>query len=108
MVSNSYMRNNSGEYGGGLSLYDVTVVVISNNIFSGNSADHGGGVYVNTDKYIHGYSVLIANTQFINNTARYGGGCYVQFTKYCFVVNSSFMNNFAVKEGGVIRIFKTN
>ncbi|MBN2293419.1 MAG: hypothetical protein JXM70_13400 [Pirellulales bacterium] len=109
-VANSTISGNSANDGGGITIYgnssDTSLTVIGSTI-AGNSADRGGGIYNNS---LGGTATLAITDSIISDNSAYeGGGLYsnVGFYSNSFgtatIIDSTFSENSAIKDGGGIR-----
>ncbi|MBR5911425.1 MAG: hypothetical protein IKZ55_05525, partial [Bacteroidales bacterium] len=81
--------------GGGILISGGTVILNGVTI-SGNKANDGGGIY------LYGGTLEVDGCSFIDNFASDGGGCYLYSgTTATFKGNQSFINNGAVRGGGI-------
>lgn len=86
---------------GGISSGD-SKLQISSNIISNNSSEYrSSGIYSRTD------SIVIVNNIINNNKqspliSQWGGGMCISNSSYCYIVNNTIVNNFAVAGGGGI------
>lgn len=79
-------------------------VTITNCIFINNTAKDWGGAI-----YSHSTNITIENSVFINNTGNYGGALDIYFRSYFSkIVNCTFKDNIATREGGAIYTSSSN
>ena len=98
---NSIFRNNTAEYGGGIS----SILNSSGNSVFRNSAKYGGGIFAQTSIV----SFSGSSTFEINSAAHYGGGIYAVYNPLMnFNGNIIFRNNSANSEGGGIYVLYSN
>ncbi|HNR20792.1 MAG TPA: MopE-related protein [Bacteroidia bacterium] len=93
---NCDLRSNSGGYGGGAFVFNVTNTSFNNCVFYSNSSagGPGGGICIQNS------TTLLKQCVFINNSAAgyfqaSGGGIYSSGTSNVTVLNSTFSNNTA-------------
>ena len=90
-ISNSYIGNNSGGKGAGISNYGA--LEINNSTISGNTTtENGGGIYVESGS---ADAVSINNSTIFNNSAAQGGGLYIDSstTAQVTIYNSILSSN---------------
>ncbi|WP_341529472.1 choice-of-anchor Q domain-containing protein [Nostoc sp. UHCC 0302] len=128
-LSNSTIKNNRAEYGGGIYSTNGSVTV-SNSIFSGNEAEYlsfigfssgsGGGIYstnstltVNNSTFssnsandqgggiFSDRTLTVSNSKFDNNSANFQGSGIINHYGTLTVINSIFNNNSTNSGGGI-------
>ena len=104
-ISDSYFVNNSGRWGGALSVMGGEFSIATNFIdidgtkFVNNSALYGGALVVTQGNIP--ISGTIINSNFTNNKAQYGGAAWIN-EGTIDISNSNFINNTAGVDGGAI------
>ena len=101
IFNNCLFKENSGFYGGALSINDANWPLphINNCLFENNSVVYGGSIF------IYGADPNITNSQFINNSAEYGGVLYIGNTY--FHIDSSLFKSNSAQQGGAIYAYMT-
>ena len=97
VIQGTKFENNTGDYGAGIFIHSVSLVLKEENTFADNTAAvDGGGLFAR-------YSTLTFNgsTGFSKNTAgNNGGGIYMDNSTASFYQNSTFTHNTAGSKGG--------
>lgn len=101
-IDRSTIRNNSGDYGGGvgISIVSQQLVFITNTQIYQNNANQGGGIYlgITTTASTAAERPVIANCLIYNNTANWGAGIYFYLWFYGaprspLITNCTFSDN---------------
>ena len=97
-LTNSIIRNNTAQYGGGLyrsgTSSNLGSATITNSTISNNSAQEGGGIS-------NSFRMTVTSSTISNNTAGVGGGIYNYFGTLT-MTNSTISGNSAGSNGGGI------
>ena len=102
--TSSFLRNNSGNYGGAI-FANASRVDVARSSFQKNQAGYGGGA-IST----YGGRISASNSTFEGNSARVGGALEVfdaeaTFTHVTIMVSVSFNRGYAIhRSGGVIKL----
>ena len=130
-ITNSHLNNNTGISGGAVLVFYVDTVTVSRSKFNDNSAENDGGAfYMNVNKVyitesqfkenrggvLRFYSTIlisciIAKSNFSSNIAHEDGGVlYLQNDgdKDIEITESKFINNQAIRNGGIIKMDRGN
>ncbi|RAP44971.1 MAG: hypothetical protein BZ135_07035 [Methanosphaera sp. rholeuAM6] len=95
-IMNSRFLNNSALRQGGVAYGENTVINITNCVFENNLAENGAVISALNS------SVYIADSSFMNNAASYGGVFSLRDDSNLVAEKSSFVNNTATSNGGVL------
>ncbi|MFH1998128.1 MAG: right-handed parallel beta-helix repeat-containing protein [Planctomycetota bacterium] len=99
-VSENLISSNIGDYqGGGIDIYQSSLVTVEGNYFLGNDNSSGGwgaGLYSDASN-----GVQIRNNTFEANIAGHeGGGIYIEHTSNITIECNTFLDNLAKQSGG--------
>jgi hypothetical protein len=102
-LTDSEVRDNQADYGGGIYLYAYTTLEVSGATFSGNEARYGGGgLYSNYDSYM-----TLSEVTFSGNVSAEGagGGMTAAWYGALAIEGSTFTDNAAATSGGGIFLY---
>ncbi|MGD0260753.1 MAG: right-handed parallel beta-helix repeat-containing protein [Verrucomicrobiota bacterium] len=96
-VQSCVISTNRGNYnGGGLCVYNASLVTVTNSTFTGNSASSGGGAYC----YGGAGPATFAGNTFSGNSASSGGGLYYGWGVLTLISNTFTGNSGGTYSGG--------
>lgn len=99
VINSTFNSNNAQDGGGAIEIYNYANLTVIDSKFDNNSANCGGAICTDSG---FGFCRVI-NSKFTNNkaTGNYGGGAIFNVDTTCIVIDSTFINNSAIKGGAI-------